>query len=66
MSPANIWKLSGLELKYILIQQEYIFIEKDHTNIPERKGQSKSAYQRTENTMAKRKSTKGKRTFCKT
>jgi hypothetical protein len=28
-------KLSGLELKDILIQQEYIFIEKDRTNIPE-------------------------------
>ena len=27
MSSANIWKLSGLELKHILIQQELIFIE---------------------------------------
>ena len=35
ISPANIWKLSGLELKDILIQQELIFIEKDRTNIPE-------------------------------
>jgi hypothetical protein len=33
ISSANIWKLSGLELKHILIQQEYIFIEKDRTNI---------------------------------
>lgn len=33
---ANIWKLSGLELKDNLIQQELIFIEKDRTNIPER------------------------------
>jgi hypothetical protein len=37
ISSANIWKLSGLELKDILIQQELIFIEKDRTNIP--KGQ---------------------------
>ena len=36
ISSANIWKLSGLQLKYILIQQELIFIEKDRTNIPER------------------------------
>ena len=36
MSSANIWKLSGLELKDILIQQELIFMEKDRTNIPER------------------------------
>ena len=36
ISSANIWKLSGLELKDILIQQELIFIEKDRTNIPER------------------------------
>jgi hypothetical protein len=34
ISSANIWKLSGLELKDILIQQELIFIEKDRTNIP--------------------------------
>jgi hypothetical protein len=31
-----MWKLSGLELKDILIQQELIFIEKDRTNILER------------------------------
>jgi hypothetical protein len=37
ISSANIWKLSGLELKHILIQQEFIFIEKYRTNIP--KGQ---------------------------
>ena len=36
ISSANIWKLSGLELRDILIQQELIFIEKDRTNIPER------------------------------
>jgi hypothetical protein len=36
ISSANIWKLSGIELKDILIQQELIFIEKDRTNIPER------------------------------
>ena len=36
IASANIWKLSGLELKDILIQQELIFIEKDQTNIPER------------------------------
>jgi hypothetical protein len=36
ISSANIWKLSGLELKDILIQQELIFIEKDRINIPER------------------------------
>jgi hypothetical protein len=36
ISSANIWKLPGLELKDILIQQELIFIEKDRTNIPER------------------------------
>ena len=36
ISSANIWKLSGLELKDMLIQQELIFIEKDRTNIPER------------------------------
>ena len=36
ISSANIWKLSGLELKYILIQQELIFMEKDRTNRPER------------------------------
>ena len=36
ISSANIWKLSGLEQKDILIQQELIFIEKDRTNIPER------------------------------
>jgi hypothetical protein len=36
IATANIWKLSGLELKDILIQQELIFIEKDQTNIPER------------------------------
>jgi hypothetical protein len=32
----NIWKLSGLALTYILIQQELICIEKYRTNIPER------------------------------
>ena len=36
ISSANIWKLSGLELKDILIQQELILLEKDPTNIPER------------------------------
>ena len=36
ISSANIWKLSGLELKDILIQQELIFIEKHRINIPER------------------------------
>jgi hypothetical protein len=36
ISSANICKLSGLELKDILIQQELIFIEKDRTNKPER------------------------------
>jgi hypothetical protein len=36
ISSANIWKLSELELKDILIQQELIFIEKDRTNILER------------------------------
>ena len=37
ISSANIWKLSGLELKHIWFQQELIFIEKYCTNIPERK-----------------------------
>ena len=37
IASANIWKLSGLELKDILFQQELIFIEKDRINIP--KGQ---------------------------
>ena len=36
IASANIWKLSGLELIDILIQQEFIFIEKDWTNILER------------------------------
>ena len=36
ISSANIWKLSGIELTDILIQQELIFIEKDRTNILER------------------------------
>jgi hypothetical protein len=36
ISSANIWKLSGLELKDILIQQESIFTENDRTNILER------------------------------
>ena len=36
MSSANVWKLSGLELKDILIQQKIIYIGKDRTNIPER------------------------------
>ena len=36
IASANIWKLSGLELKDILIQQEFIFIEKERTNILER------------------------------
>jgi hypothetical protein len=36
ISSTNIWKHSGLELKDILIQKEYIFIEKDLTNITER------------------------------
>ena len=36
ISLANIWKLSGLELKDILIQEELIFIENDWTNILER------------------------------
>jgi hypothetical protein len=36
ISSANIWKLSELGLKYILIQQEFIFIENDRINILER------------------------------
>ena len=36
ISSANIWNLSGLQLKDIVIQQELIFIEKDRTNIQER------------------------------
>jgi hypothetical protein len=36
IASANIWKLSGLELNDILIQQELIFIENDRTNILER------------------------------
>ena len=36
ITSANIWKLSGLELKDILIEQELIFIENDRTNILER------------------------------
>jgi hypothetical protein len=36
IASANFWKLSGLELKDILIQQELIFIENDRTNILER------------------------------
>ena len=36
IASANIWKLSGLELKDILIQQELIFKENDRTNILER------------------------------
>jgi hypothetical protein len=36
ISSANIWKLSGLELKDILIQQELISIENDRTNILEK------------------------------
>jgi hypothetical protein len=33
IASANIWKLSGLELNDILIQQEFIFIENDRTNM---------------------------------
>jgi hypothetical protein len=36
IASANIWKLSGLELKDMLIQQELIFIENERTNILER------------------------------
>jgi hypothetical protein len=36
IASANFLKLSGLELKDILIQQELIFIENDRTNILER------------------------------
>ena len=36
ISTDNIWKLCGLELKDILIQQEFIYIGKDRNNIPER------------------------------
>jgi len=36
ISTNNIWKLCGLELKDILIQQEFIYIGKDRNNIPER------------------------------
>jgi hypothetical protein len=34
--PQTVCKLSGLELKDILIQQKLIFIEKDPASIPER------------------------------
>jgi hypothetical protein len=37
ISTDNIWKLCRLKLEDILIQQEFIFIEKARTNIPERK-----------------------------
>ena len=37
ISTDNIWKLCGLELKDILIQQECIFIGKDRNNISEGK-----------------------------
>ena len=36
ISTDNIWKLCGLELKDILIQQEFNFIGNDRTVIPER------------------------------
>jgi hypothetical protein len=32
LSSPNIWKLSGLELNDMFIQQEYIFIEEDRKN----------------------------------
>jgi hypothetical protein len=37
ISTDNIWKLCGLELQDILIQQEFNFIGKDRTIILERK-----------------------------
>jgi hypothetical protein len=37
ISTDYIWKLCGLELKDKLIQQEFNFIGKDRTDIPERK-----------------------------
>ena len=37
ISTDNIWKLCGLEQQDILIEQEFIFIGKYQTNIPERK-----------------------------
>ena len=36
-STDNIWKLCGMELKDILIQQELNFLGNDRTIIPERK-----------------------------
>ena len=36
ISTDNIWKLCGLELNDILIEQEFIFIRKDRPTIPER------------------------------
>jgi hypothetical protein len=37
ISTDNIWKLCGMELKDILIQQEFNFLGNDRTIIPERK-----------------------------
>ena len=37
ISMDNIWKFCGLELQDILIQQEFIFMGKYQTNIPEMK-----------------------------
>jgi len=34
IATGNIWKLCGLELNDILIQQEFIFIGKDRPTIP--------------------------------
>jgi hypothetical protein len=36
ISTANIWKLSGVELRNILIQLKFTFIGKNRSNIPER------------------------------
>ena len=36
ISTGNIWKLCGLELNDILIQQQLIFTEKDQSSITER------------------------------
>ena len=36
ISTGNIWKLCGLELNDILIQQQLLFIGKDQPTIPER------------------------------
>jgi hypothetical protein len=36
ISTANIWKLSGVERRNILIQLEFTFIGNNRSNIPER------------------------------